>query len=417
MVKKKYVFKILVAGQGGVGKTTLLNRAVTGKFVQNTAMTIGVEFHLLNFTLGNEGSDDSLNTTLQLWDFGGQERFRFMLDSYVAGARGALLLYDLTRLRTLDGLEEWVNIVRKHDKNLPILFVGTKLDRVEDITVADDYAHEFLEPLQMFGHMKISSKDGTGVKDAFKAISRKILEMNGVPLPAEDLSGVVTPAPGTNLPGGDQITPSTPSPAPFSAPSPPKSENPAPFSAPKPVEPTPAPFSAPSTPSPAPFSAPVVPKSEGSAPFSAPSTPSPAPFSAPSAPKSESPAPFSAPKPVEPTPAPFSAPSTPSPAPFSAPSAPKSESPAPFSAPKPVEPTPAPSIPSPAPFSAPSAPKPENSAPFSAPKPVEPTPFTAPKPADPSPFSFSQPTEEEKKKEAERKKKEEDERLNSFFSV
>ena len=180
---KKYVYKILVAGQGGVGKTTLLTRIVTGKFVQNTAMTIGVEFHLLNLTLGSE--DDKIQTIIQLWDFGGQERFRFMLDSYVAGARGALLLYDMTRLRTLDGLDEWVNIVRTHDKNLPILFVGTKLDRVEDITVSDDYAKEFLEPLNMFDHLKISSKEGTGVEQAFKKITRKVLEINGVYVPPE----------------------------------------------------------------------------------------------------------------------------------------------------------------------------------------------------------------------------------------
>ncbi|TFH30686.1 MAG: GTP-binding protein [Promethearchaeota archaeon] len=140
MGKKKYVFKVLVAGQGGVGKTTLLTRAVTGKFVQNTSMTIGVEFHLLNGSIGPKDHPDSLDVVGQLWDFGGQERFRFMLDSYVAGARGALLLYDLTRLRTLDGLEEWVDIIRKQDPNLPILFVGTKIDRVDDITVTDDYA-------------------------------------------------------------------------------------------------------------------------------------------------------------------------------------------------------------------------------------------------------------------------------------
>ncbi len=180
---KKYVYKILVAGQGGVGKTTLLTRIVTGKFVQNTAMTIGVEFHLLNLTLGTE--EEKIQTVIQLWDFGGQERFRFMLDSYVAGARGALLLYDMTRLRTLDGLDEWVKIVRTHDPDLPILFVGTKLDRVEDITVSDDYAKEFLEPLNMFDHMKISSKDGTGVEQAFKKITRKVLEINGVYVPPE----------------------------------------------------------------------------------------------------------------------------------------------------------------------------------------------------------------------------------------
>lgn len=182
-MSKKYVFKVLVAGQGGVGKTTLLTRAVTGKFVQNTSMTIGVEFHLLNLEFGQPNTEDNLKITLQLWDFGGQERFRFMLDSYVAGAKGALLLYDLTRLRTLDGLEEWVKLVRKHDPNLPILFVGTKLDRVEDITVADDYAQEFLEPLNMFGHIKISSKDGTGVVDAFRLLTKKILELNNVKVP------------------------------------------------------------------------------------------------------------------------------------------------------------------------------------------------------------------------------------------
>src|SRR6056297_940093 len=179
----QYIFKILVAGAGGVGKTTLLTRAVTGKFVEDTQMTIGVEFHLLNLSFGEPGADNESKVTLQLWDFGGQERFRFMLDSYVAGAKGALLLYDLTRMRTLDNLDEWVQIVRKHDPNLPILFVGTKLDRVEDITVSDDYAREFMEPLGLFEHVKISSKDGTGVKPAFKQVAKEILKRNGIDVP------------------------------------------------------------------------------------------------------------------------------------------------------------------------------------------------------------------------------------------
>jgi small GTP-binding protein len=173
---KKFVFKCLVAGQGGVGKTTLLTRAVTGNFVANTSMTIGVDFHLLNLDI------DGGKVTLQLWDFGGQDRFRFMLESYVAGAKGAMLLYDLTRMRTLDNLDEWITICRKQDPNIPILFVGTKLDRVEDIVVADDYAREFMAPLNLFDHVKISSKDGTGVRDAFEKLARKIIELNGINL-------------------------------------------------------------------------------------------------------------------------------------------------------------------------------------------------------------------------------------------
>lgn len=173
-MSKKFIFKILVAGAGGVGKTTLLHRVVNGTFLEDTKMTIGVEFFLLNLNI------EGIECNLQLWDFGGQERFRFMLDSYVMGAKGALLLYDLTRLRTLDKLDEWVSIVRKHDPDLPILFVGTKKDRVEDISVDDDYAREFLEPLHLFDHMKISSKTGDGVLEAFERLVKKILEMQGI---------------------------------------------------------------------------------------------------------------------------------------------------------------------------------------------------------------------------------------------
>lgn len=152
----------------------MLHRVVHGKFLEDTSMTIGVEFFLLNLDV--EGFDCSL----QLWDFGGQKRFRFMLDSYVMGAKGALLLYDLTRMETLNQIEEWVGICRKHDADLPILFGGTKLDRVDDITVEDDYAQEFLEPFNMFGHVKLSSKTGEGVKKAFKTLLKEILRRQGL---------------------------------------------------------------------------------------------------------------------------------------------------------------------------------------------------------------------------------------------
>lgn len=252
--KKKYVFKILISGQGGVGKTTLLNRAVTGKFVANTSMTIGVEFHLMSIIIGDD-PDEQINVILQGWDFGGQERFRFMLDSYVSGARGAMLLYDLTRLRTLDNLEEWVQIVRKHDKDLPILFVGTKIDRVADITVADDYAKEFMAPLGMFGHLKISSKDGTGVSAAFKKICARILEINGVEVPADKDLGTgktfttetpVTPeaSPAPNAPA-TPVTPAPVSQPPFIPPTPAPIQTPAPVSQPPFIPPTPAPIQTP----------------------------------------------------------------------------------------------------------------------------------------------------------------------------
>ncbi|MHA1291194.1 MAG: Rab family GTPase [Promethearchaeota archaeon] len=167
---QKFILKILTAGEGGVGKTTLLHRYVQGKFSAETKMTIGVEFFLKEVVV------DGKQCTLQLWDFGGQERFRFLLESYVLGAKGALLMFDLTRPMTLENLEQWVNIVRKGDPDLPILFIGTKLDLIDDIQVDDDYALEFKEYFNLFDYMKISSKSGKNVNEAFERLTKKILE-------------------------------------------------------------------------------------------------------------------------------------------------------------------------------------------------------------------------------------------------
>ena len=167
---KKFILKILLAGEGGVGKTTLLHRYVEGKFSAETRMTIGVEFFL------KEVEVDSHYSTLQLWDFGGQERFRFLLESYVLGAKGALLLFDLTRPITLEKLENWVNICRRGDPNLPILFLGTKHDLTDNITVTDDYALEFKEAFNLFDYLKVSSKSGENVLTAFNLLTRKILD-------------------------------------------------------------------------------------------------------------------------------------------------------------------------------------------------------------------------------------------------
>jgi len=167
---QKYILKILTAGEGGVGKTTLLHRYVEGKFSAETKMTIGVEFFLKETVI------DDKQCTLQLWDFGGQERFRFLLESYVLGAKGAMLMFDLTRISSLENLEQWLNLVRKGDPNLPVLFLGTKLDLDDEIQVDDDYAMSFLQEYKLIDFLKISSKTGQNVGPAFEVLTRKILE-------------------------------------------------------------------------------------------------------------------------------------------------------------------------------------------------------------------------------------------------
>ncbi len=168
---KKYILKLLTAGEGGVGKTTLLRRYVEGMFTTDTKMTIGVEFFIKEVTF------DNMDFTLQLWDFGGQERFRFLLESYVIGAKGALFMFDLTRFMSLKNIADWLSIVRKYDPNLPVLFVGTKIDLINEISIDDDYALSFLETHNLFDFIKISSKTGENVDKTFELIIRKIMNI------------------------------------------------------------------------------------------------------------------------------------------------------------------------------------------------------------------------------------------------
>lgn len=169
-MSKPIVLKILTAGEGGVGKTTLLHRYIDGKFLAETSMTIGVEFFLKEFEV--EGT----KVALQLWDFGGQERFRFLLKSYAVGARGALLMFDLTRPMSLNNLGGWVDICRTHDSDMPIIFLGTKLDLVDAITVKDDFASCSKDQYNLFEYLKVSSKTGENVDLAFQLLTKEILK-------------------------------------------------------------------------------------------------------------------------------------------------------------------------------------------------------------------------------------------------
>lgn len=166
---RSILLKVITAGEGGVGKTTLLYRYIEGRFLADTRMTIGVEFFLKELNI--EGK----KILLQVWDFGGQEHFRPLLKSYARGARGALILFDLTRPSSLGRIEQWVNICRQGDPNIPIIFLGTKLDLKDQITIDDSIALQIKEDHDFFDYLKISSKTGENVQLAFELLAKKLV--------------------------------------------------------------------------------------------------------------------------------------------------------------------------------------------------------------------------------------------------
>jgi small GTP-binding protein len=168
---RNFVFKILVGGDGAVGKTTLLRKYVDGTFDESSIATVGVDFFIKQVIYENVGS-----CTLQIWDLGGQERFRHLLESFIMGAKGALLLFDLTSMPKIDSIINWVNIVRMHDLDLPILLVGTKLDLEEFIAVDDESAQSIKNTFNMIDYVKTSSKTGANVERVFDLIVEKLME-------------------------------------------------------------------------------------------------------------------------------------------------------------------------------------------------------------------------------------------------
>jgi small GTP-binding protein len=168
-------YKIVIGGDGAVGKTTLLTRYVEGHFLFESKMTIGVEIHKKILLLYNSNYG-KINCELQLWDFGGQERFRFLLDSFVMGANGAILMFDLHRFQTLFNIEKCVPIVKKYDSNLPIVLIGSKLDLVEDTKKQDETVKELMETHNFLKYVKVSSKTGDNVNECFDILVKNILD-------------------------------------------------------------------------------------------------------------------------------------------------------------------------------------------------------------------------------------------------
>ena len=118
-----FTFKLLMLGDASVGKTSLTHRYITGVFVDSPRLTIGVDFFSKKVRL-----DHGKKVKLQIWDFGGEERFRFLLPTYSKGSNAALFLYDITSHSSLESLPVWIEIVRKNAGNIPILLIGSKSD-------------------------------------------------------------------------------------------------------------------------------------------------------------------------------------------------------------------------------------------------------------------------------------------------
>ena len=162
-----YIFKVIMGGNGGVGKSTMLYKYTKGIFMEKMNMTIGLDFFVKKFSF------DSTTCTLQIWDLGGQERFRFLHNTYVNGANVGMLLFDLTSINSLENVPYWANMFRSMDDTLPLILVGTKHDLINGnyyAGVQEDQVFRIAEMCEIKKeyYMKASSKTGLNVSNVFR---------------------------------------------------------------------------------------------------------------------------------------------------------------------------------------------------------------------------------------------------------
>ncbi len=161
--------KIIVLGEDSV-ETSLTKSFISGFFLEDLKLTIGVDFYSKNTNFNDK------KIKLQLWTFGGEERFRFLLHQYCKGANAALFLYNITNPSTLDHLPDWIQIIREHSGDIPIILVGAKAHLEQSRAVSKEEGILAAQKYNLSGFIEVSSKTGKNVKEAFGLIIAILLE-------------------------------------------------------------------------------------------------------------------------------------------------------------------------------------------------------------------------------------------------
>lgn len=180
-----YLFKLLLIGDSGVGKSCLLLRFADDTYTESYISTIGVDFKIRTIEL------DDKTIKLQIWDTAGQERFRTITSSYYRGAQGIIIVYDCTDQDSFNNVKNWLEEIDRYAcDSVNKLLVGNKCDlnqkRVVSYTAAKEYAEQLGLPF-----LETSAKNATNVEQAFMTMAAEIKGRVGPPSSAADTANKV----------------------------------------------------------------------------------------------------------------------------------------------------------------------------------------------------------------------------------
>ncbi|RMX76718.1 hypothetical protein D0869_10470 [Hortaea werneckii] len=168
-----YLFKLLLIGDSGVGKSCLLLRFADDTYTESYISTIGVDFKIRTIEL------DGKTVKLQIWDTAGQERFRTITSSYYRGAHGICVVYDVTDMDSFNNVKQWLQEIDRYaTEGVNKLLVGNKSDMTDKKVVEYQVAKEFADSLGI-PFLETSAKNASNVEQAFLTMARQIKERMG----------------------------------------------------------------------------------------------------------------------------------------------------------------------------------------------------------------------------------------------
>ena len=166
-----FIFKVVFLGDSSVGKSNIISKYKLNEFNRNSKSTVGVEFYSKIITQNNK------NIKIQIWDTAGQERFKSITKSYYKGAKGAIIVYDITRRATFENVQEWFKDTKTMGDNthLVLMLVGNKCDLVNERQVSTEEGKKEAE-MNGMAFMETSALDGSNITEAFELMAKLITE-------------------------------------------------------------------------------------------------------------------------------------------------------------------------------------------------------------------------------------------------
>ena len=163
-----YIFKVVIVGDSGVGKTNLIGRYLKNEYRQDTKATVGVEFGEKKYDISG------LKIKAQLWDTAGQERYKAITSMYYKGAKGALIVFDLSSKTTFVNAEKWYNEIKKAtDPSINLILVGNKSDLKDKRQVNTEDAENKAKEMGI-AYMETSALNAENVDKAFSWLIEEI---------------------------------------------------------------------------------------------------------------------------------------------------------------------------------------------------------------------------------------------------